>query len=143
MVRKHDPSVESKEVVKMVGKQFKQDRGARKEPEDRERPNARRPLMNVRTVLALTLLVAVTTFGAGVALATTGSGFIERTVIARGTLAPQFKIKLRDSSSPGDVVIQNGATNLEFWVAFLDIPVGSPQRIEPEIADPDWVEPAC
>ena len=106
MVRKHDPSVESKEVVKMVGKQFKQDRGARKEPEDRERPNARRPLMNVRTVLALTLLVAVTTFGAGVALATTGSGFIERTVIARGTLAPQFKIKLRDSSSPGDVVIQ-------------------------------------
>jgi quercetin dioxygenase-like cupin family protein len=201
LVRKRDPSVESKEVVKMVGKQAKQDRGARKEPEDRERPNACRPLMNVRTVLALTLLVAVTTFGAGVALATTGSGFIERTVIARGTLAPQFKIKLRDSSSPGDVVIQKfvlapggqsgwhlhpgpavvtvksgeftldqedcssatysagqsvveptghvhrvrnvGATNLEFWVAFLDIPVGSPQRIEPEIADPDWVEPAC
>jgi quercetin dioxygenase-like cupin family protein len=157
-------------------------------------------LTKVRKVLALTVLGAVATVIAGAALATSGSGFKERTVIARGTLAPHFKIKLRDSSRPGDVVVQKfvlapggqsgwhlhpgpavvtvksgeltldqddcssatysagqvavehigdvhrvrnvGTTDLEFWVTFLDIPVGSPQRLEPE-SDPGWVEPAC
>ncbi len=157
--------------------------------------------MSVRKLLALTVLVAVAAIGVGVAFATPGSLFIERTVFARGTLAPHFKIKLQDSSDPGDVVVQKfvlapggqsgwhlhpgpavvtvksgeftldqedcssatysaghvvveptghvhrvrnlGTTNLEFWVTFLDIPVGSPQRLEPEILDPDWVQPAC
>ena len=157
-------------------------------------------LMNVRKVLALTVLGAVATVGAGVALATPGSGFKEVTVVARGTLAPHFKIKLRDSSKPGDVVVQKfvlapggqsgwhyhpgpavvtvklgeltldqedcssatfsagqvavepmkhvhrvrnvGTTDLEFWVTFLNIPVGSPQRIEAE-SDPRWIEPVC
>jgi quercetin dioxygenase-like cupin family protein len=156
--------------------------------------------MSVRKVLALTVLGVVATVSAGVALATPGSGFKERTVIARGTLAPHFKIKLQDSSSPGDVVVQKfvlgpggqsgwhvhpgpaivtiksgeftldqegcssatytagqvvveptghvhrvrnlGTTDLEFWVTFLDIPVGSPQRLEPE-TDPGWVQPTC
>ncbi len=35
-----------------------------------------------------------------------------------------------------------GAENLEFWVTFLDVSVGSPQRIEAE-AVPGWVDPAC
>ncbi len=137
---------------------------------------------------------------AATALATPGSGFKERTVVARGTLAPHFKIKLQDSSRPGDVVVQKfvlgpggqsgwhlhpgpalvtvksgeltldqadcssatysagkvaveptedvhrvrnvGPTDLEFWVTFLDIPVGSPQRLEPE-SDARWDVPAC
>lgn len=157
-------------------------------------------LMQVRKVVALAALGAAATVAAGVALATPGSGFKERTVVARGTLEGHFKIKLRDSSHPGDVVVQKfvlgpggqsgwhlhpgpavvtvksgeltldqddcsstiysggkvaveptndvhrvrnlGATDLEFWVTFLDIPVGSPQRLEPE-SDPRWVEPAC
>ncbi len=156
--------------------------------------------VNVRKVLALTVVGAVAAVGAGVALATMGSGFKERTVVARGTLAPHFKIKLQNSSSPGDVVVQKfvlgpggqsgwhlhpgpavvtvksgeftldqedcssatysagqvvveptghvhrvrniGTSDLEFWVTFLDVPVGSPQRLEPE-SDPDWVQPAC
>jgi quercetin dioxygenase-like cupin family protein len=157
-------------------------------------------LTHVRKVLALTVLGVVATVVAGTALATMGSGFKERTVVARGTLAPQFKIKLQDSSSPGDVVVQKfvlasggqsgwhlhpgpavvtvksgeltldqegcssatysaeqvvveptgkvhrvrnvGTEDLEFWVTFLDVPVGSPQRLEPE-SDPGWAEPAC
>jgi len=157
-------------------------------------------LTRPRKVAALIVLGALATVFAGSALATMGSGFKERTVVARGTLAPQFKIKLQDSSSPGDVVVQKfvlgpggqsgwhlhpgpavvtvksgtltldqedcsnttysagqvaveptedvhrvrnlGITDLEFWVTFLDIPVGSPQRLEPE-SDPTWVEPAC
>jgi quercetin dioxygenase-like cupin family protein len=157
-------------------------------------------LMNVRKALALTVVGAVAMVASGAALATPGSGFKDRTVFARGTLGPHFKIKLQDSSSPGDVVVQRfilapggqsgwhlhpgpavvtiksgaltldqedcssatysagqvaveptehvhrvrniGTTDLEFWVTFLDIPVGSAQRLEPE-ADPGWVEPAC
>lgn len=137
---------------------------------------------------------------AATALATTGTGFKERTVVARGTLGPHFKIKLQDSSRPGDVVVQKfvlgpggqsgwhihpgpavvtvksgeltldqedcsnatypagrvaveptgnvhrvrnlGAVDLEFWVTFLDIPVASPHRLEPE-TDPDWDLPDC
>src|SRR5688500_8499417 len=155
--------------------------------------------MTVRKAV-LAVLVAVTAIAAGTALATPGFGFKERTVVARGTLGPQFKIKLQDSSRPGDVVVQKfvlapagqsgwhmhpgpavvtvksgeltldqadcssatysagqvaveptdavhrvrnlGTTDLEFWVTFLDIPVGSPQRLEPE-SDPRWEVPAC
>ena len=46
---------------------------------------------------------------------------------------------------PTDLVhrVRNlGTENVEFWVTFVDIPVGSPARIEAE-TDPDWVEPAC
>lgn len=156
-------------------------------------------LMNARKALALTVLGAVVTVAAGAALATPGSG-VQPTVFARGTLEPRFKIKLQDSSKPGDVVVQRfiivpggqsgwhlhpgpavvtvksghltldqedcstatysagqvavehtghvhrvrnlGTTDLEFWVTFLDIPVGSAQRLEPE-SDPRWVAPAC
>ncbi len=137
---------------------------------------------------------------AATALATPGSGFKERTVVARGTLGPHFKIKLQDSSRPGDVVVQKfvlgpggqsgwhlhpgpalvtvksgeltldqadcssatysagkvaveptddvhrvrnvGTIDLEFWVTFLDIPVGAPQRLEPE-SNPRWDDPGC
>lgn len=145
-------------------------------------------------------LAGIAVVVAATALATPGTGFKERTVFARGTLGPHFKIKLQNSSLPGDVVVQKfvlgpggqsgwhqhpgpavvtvksgqltldqddcssatydagevaveptldvhrvrnvGAVDLEFWVTFLDIPVGSPQRLEPEI-DADWEPPAC
>ncbi len=150
-------------------------------------------------VLAIAVLGALSTLTVA-ALATPGSGFKERTVFARGTLEGQFKIKLQNSSQPGDVVVQKfvlapggqsgwhfhpgpavvtvksgeltldqedcssatysagqvaveptddvhrvrnlGTADLEFWVTFLDIPVGSPQRLEPE-TDPGWTQPAC
>lgn len=157
--------------------------------------------ITARKAVALAVIGTVATVAVGAALATPGSGFIDRTVFARGTLEPHFKIKLRDSSSPGDVVVQRfilgpggqsgwhlhpgvavvtvksgeltldqardcssatysagtvaversgdvhrvrniGSTNLEFWVTFLDVPVGSPQRLEPE-ADPGWEDPGC
>jgi quercetin dioxygenase-like cupin family protein len=156
-------------------------------------------LTNVRRVILLAVVGAVAIVPVA-ALATPGSGFKERTVFARGTLEGHFKIKLRNSSRPGDVVVQKfvlapggqsgwhlhpgpavvtvksgeltldqadcssatysaeevaveptddvhrvrnvGTTDLEFWVTFLDIPVGSPQRLEPE-SDPRWVAPAC
>ncbi len=63
-------------------------------------------LSNARKLLAFAVAAALTTIAVRAALATPGSGFIDRTVVARGTLAPHFKIKLRDSSSPGDVVVQ-------------------------------------
>jgi len=145
-------------------------------------------------------LAGIAVVVAATALATPGTGFKERTVMARGTLGPHFKIKLQNSSLPGDVVVQKfvlgpggqsgwhqhpgpavvtvksgeltldqsdcsnatyaagqvaveptldvhrvrnvGAVDLEFWVTFLDIPVGSPQRLEPE-SDPDWELPTC
>jgi quercetin dioxygenase-like cupin family protein len=156
--------------------------------------------VNLRKALVLTVLGGVVAAAAGAALATPGTGFKERIVVARGTLAPHFKIKLQNSSRPADVVVQKfvlapggqsgwhlhpgpavvtvrsgeltldqadcssttyaagevaveptedvhrvrnaGTTDLEFWVTFLDIPVGSPQRLEPE-SDPGWAEPAC
>ena len=156
--------------------------------------------LKMRKVLPIVLVGAVALIPVGAALATAGSGFKDRTVVARGTLEGQFKLKLRDSSSPGDVVVQRfvlgpggqsgwhlhpgpavvtvkageltldqedcststyaagkvvieptddvhrvrnvGTSDLEFYVTFLDIPVGSLQRVEPE-ADPRWVEPAC
>jgi quercetin dioxygenase-like cupin family protein len=158
-------------------------------------------LMNVRKVIPLIVIAAVAAIPVAAALATPGSGFQPGTgVVARGTLDGQFKLKLRDSSKPGDVVVQRfilgaggqsgwhfhpgpavvtvlsgaltldqddcsstiytagkvaieptdvvhrvrnlGTTNVEFWVTFLDIPVGSAHRIEPEL-DPRWVAPAC
>jgi quercetin dioxygenase-like cupin family protein len=156
--------------------------------------------IKARFAIALGVVLVGAAASVGVVLATPGSGFKERTVMARGTLSPHFKIKLQDSSSPGDVVIQKfvlapggqsgwhlhpgpaivtvksgvftldqegcesatyspgevvvepiervhrvrnlGTTDLEFWVTFLDVPVGSPQRLEPE-TDPRWIEPAC
>ena len=157
-------------------------------------------LVNVRKMIPLAVVGVVALVPVAAAVATAGSGFKERTVVARGTLEDQFKIKLRNSSMPGDVVVQKfvlapggqsgwhfhpgpavvtvavghvdarprrlldhdilrgkvavepmdvvhrvrnlGATDLEFWVTFLDIPVGSPQRVEAE-SDPGWVEPTC
>jgi quercetin dioxygenase-like cupin family protein len=155
-----------------------------------------------RTTLALAVLVLASMVAVGAALATQGSGFKLRDVVARGTLGPHFKIKLQDSSSPGDVVVQHfvlgpggqsgwhlhpgpailtiisgeltldeasdcstttysagqvaveetgvvhrvrntsTANDLEFWVTFLDVPVGSPQRIEAETI-PGWGLPGC
>jgi quercetin dioxygenase-like cupin family protein len=157
-------------------------------------------LVNVRKLVPLAVVGAVALVPVAAALATAGSGFKERTVVARGTLEDQFKIQLRKSLMPGDVVVQKfvlapggqsgwhyhpgpaivtvqlgqltldqndcstttysggkvaveptdvvhrvrnlGATDVEFWVTFLDIPVGMPQRVEAE-TDPGWVEPAC
>jgi quercetin dioxygenase-like cupin family protein len=62
--------------------------------------------MNVSKPLALAVLGAIAAVVAGVALATPGSGVLSSSVIARGTLGPHFKIKLRDSSGPGDLVAQ-------------------------------------
>jgi quercetin dioxygenase-like cupin family protein len=156
--------------------------------------------VNGRKMIPLAVVAVVALVPVAAALATAGSGFKERVVVARGTLEDQFKIKLRNSSQPGDVVVQKfvlapggqsgwhyhpgpavvtvqlgqltldqgdcssttyaggkvaveptdvihrvrnlGATDVEFWVTFLDIPVGSPQRIEAETT-PGWVEPAC
>ena len=157
-------------------------------------------LVKVRKLVPLAVVGAVALVPVAAALATAGSGFKERTVVARGTLEGQFKIKFRNSSLPGDVVVQKfvlapggqsgwhyhpgpavvtvqlgqltldqndcstttysggkvaveptdvvhrvrnlGATDVEFWVTFLDIPVGSSQRVEAE-TNPRWVEPAC
>jgi quercetin dioxygenase-like cupin family protein len=158
--------------------------------------------MNARSAVALVVLGVVAAVAISTALATPGSGFKLREVVARGTLAPHFKIKLRDSSTPGDVVVQhfiqgpggqsgwhlhpgpailtvtsgeltiddamdcssarfsagqvaveeagmihrarNASTtnDLEFWVTFLDVPVGSPQRIEAETTS-GWEDPGC
>lgn len=154
----------------------------------------------MKKLIAGAFLAGLTVVLTATALATSGSGFKERTVVARGTYGPHFKIKLQNSSLPGDVVVQKfvlgpggqsgwhqhpgpavvtvksgeltldqedcssttyaakqvavestndvhrvrnvGAVDLEFWVTFLDIPVGSPQRLEPE-TDPDWDLPDC
>lgn len=153
-----------------------------------------------RAVIGAVAVVAV--IATGTALGTPGSGFKLREVVARGTLEPQFKLKLRDSSAPGDVVVQHfilgpggqsgwhfhpgpaiitvtsglltldqardcsittysagkvgiehaemihrvrnmsTTTDLEFWVTFLDIPVGSPPRIEAETVS-GWEDPGC
>lgn len=142
--------------------------------------------MSVRKMLALAILGVVVT--AGAALATTPFLFTA-TPIARGTVEDHFKIKLQDSSSPGDAAIvqvtqgvgghsgwhahpgpaivivksgeltiqqakdcssrtytagqvaiepaghvhiarNTGATTLELWITFLDVPVGADARID-------------
>ena len=157
--------------------------------------------VRIRRTLALALVLLAPVIGVGAALATPGSGFKLREVVARGTLGPHFKIKLQNSSEPGDVVVQhfiqgpggqsgwhfhpgpailtiisgeltldqrdctsttyttgqvaveeagvihrarNASTtnDLDFWVTFLDVPVGSPQRIEAETTA-GWELPGC
>jgi quercetin dioxygenase-like cupin family protein len=155
-----------------------------------------------RKTLALAVLVIAPMVAVGAAVATPGSGFKLREVVARGTLGPHFKIKMQDSSQPGDVVVQhfiqapggqsgwhlhpgpailtiisgeltldqatdcstttysagqvavedarvihrarNASTtnDLDFWATFLDVPVGTPQRIEAETT-PGWELPGC
>jgi quercetin dioxygenase-like cupin family protein len=58
--------------------------------------------MSARKTLALAILVVVVTAGAAVA---TPPLFFTANPIARGTLEGHFKIKMQDSSSPGDAAI--------------------------------------
>lgn len=165
----------------------------------REKGMRRLRLLNVRRALGLALIGSIVTLVAGVAFATMGSGVTSQ-AFARGTLDP-FKIKLKDSSKPGDVLVvrfeiapggysgwhyhpgpavvtiksgevtfvqardcssatfsvgqatvepteqvhearNTGTVKAEFWVTFLDVPVGSPPRIEAE-TDPRWQDPGC
>ena len=157
--------------------------------------------IRTRKTVALAVLVLLPLIAVGAAIATPGFGFKTRDVVARGTLGPQFKIKLQDSSDPGDVVVQHfvlaagghsgwhlhpgpaiitvisgeltldqardcsattyaagqvaveeigtihrvrntSTSDLDFWVTFLDVPVGSSQRIEAETT-PGWELPGC
>jgi quercetin dioxygenase-like cupin family protein len=59
---------------------------------------------NVRKPLALAILGVVVAVAAGAALATTPL-FFSATQHARGTVEGHFKIKMQDSSSPGDAAI--------------------------------------
>jgi quercetin dioxygenase-like cupin family protein len=61
-------------------------------------------LMNVRKPLALTVFGAVAAVAAAAALATPPL-FFSATQHARGTVEGHFKIKMHDSSSPGDAAI--------------------------------------
>ena len=56
------------------------------------------------TVVAVVAIVGAV--GVGSAVATPGSGILGAPVLARGTLDGHFKIKLRNSSKPGDVAVQ-------------------------------------
>ena len=158
--------------------------------------------IGARKTLAIAALIIAPMVAVGAAIATPGSGFKLREVVARGTLGPHFKIKLQETSRPGDVVVQhfiqgpggqsgwhlhpgpaiitvisgeltldqasnctsttyaagqvaveeadvihrarNASTtnDLDFWVTFLDVPVGSSQRIEAETT-PGWALPGC
>lgn len=62
------------------------------------------PAMSVRKMLAVVILGVVPVVAVGAALATPPL-FFTGTPIARGTTPGQFKIKLQDSSSPGDAAI--------------------------------------
>ena len=59
-----------------------------------------------KTLILAVLVLFVGVVTAGVAIATPGSGVVSASILARGTLADHFKIKLHDSSNPGDVVVQ-------------------------------------
>jgi quercetin dioxygenase-like cupin family protein len=63
-----------------------------------------RTAMSARKTLALVILGVVPVVAVGAALATPPL-FFTGTPIARGTTPGQFKIKLQDSSSPGDAAI--------------------------------------
>lgn len=148
--------------------------------------------MTRKTRAFMVVGAAAATLGSGVALATSGSGILSAPIIARGTLSPQFKLKLHDSSSAADAVVQQvvvgpggftgwhthpgpaivivktgeftlyeaddpsctgmrytegqifvdrgygnvhfgrneGASNTELWVTYLDVPQGTPPRID-------------
>jgi quercetin dioxygenase-like cupin family protein len=62
------------------------------------------PAMSVRKMLAVVILGVIPVIAVGAALATPPL-FFTGTPIARGTTPGQFKIKLQDSSSPGDAAI--------------------------------------
>lgn len=59
-----------------------------------------------RIVVGLVASAAVAAIVVAAALATPGSGVLGAPILARGTLDGHFKLKLRDSSSTGDVVVQ-------------------------------------
>ena len=60
----------------------------------------------MRKLLIIGIAIPITAIAATIALATPGSGILGAPVVARGTLDGQFKLKLRDSSNTGDVVVQ-------------------------------------
>ena len=60
----------------------------------------------MRKLLIIGIAIPITAIAATIALATPGSGILGGPVVARGTLDGQFKLKLRDSSNTGDVVVQ-------------------------------------
>jgi quercetin dioxygenase-like cupin family protein len=62
--------------------------------------------MKHKMLTLIALVVAVAMLATGAAIATPGSGVTFASILARGTLADHFKITLRDSSTPGDVVVQ-------------------------------------
>jgi quercetin dioxygenase-like cupin family protein len=62
--------------------------------------------MKQRRLTVVALVVIIGAIGVGSAVATPGSGIVSAPVLARGTLDGHFKIKLRDSSNRGDVVVQ-------------------------------------
>ena len=148
--------------------------------------------MRNKAVALMALVVTVGAVAAGTAIATNGSGVLSAPIVARGTLDGHFKLKLRDSSNTGDVVVQQvilqpggytgwhshpgpavvivksgsftlydaddtsctgntystgkvfvdagyghahfgrneGTTNTELWVTYLDVPVGTSPRLD-------------
>ena len=65
--------------------------------------------MKHKRLMVVALVAAVGASAVGSAVATPGSGIVGAPVLARGTLDGHFKIKLRDSSKPGDVAIHSFA----------------------------------
>ena len=61
--------------------------------------------MHLRKTIAIALATTAAVIAAGTALATQGSG-VAAVVHARGTLGEHFKLKLRNSSNPGDAIVQ-------------------------------------
>ena len=57
-------------------------------------------------LLLIAVAAAAAATVAGVAIATPPSGVLANEPLGRGTLEPQFKLKLRDSSEAGDTVVQ-------------------------------------
>lgn len=61
---------------------------------------------SIAAVAAIAVAAAAAATVAGVAIATPPSGVLANDLLGRGTLEPQFKLKLRDSSDAGDTVVQ-------------------------------------
>ena len=61
--------------------------------------------MHLRKTIAIALVATAAVIAAGTALATQGAG-VAGVVHARGTLGDHFKLKLRNSSNPGDAIVQ-------------------------------------
>ena len=62
--------------------------------------------MKKKLLVPMALALAAGVVTTSVAIATPGSGVVFSEIVGRGTLAPHFKIRLRDSSRPGDVLVQ-------------------------------------